>query len=65
MTRLYLITHTNEDDEIVDSVVPEWMLPEIEDIHDISLAGCLISGYKIVVDEDPDDGEKEPIPIGL
>jgi hypothetical protein len=39
------------------------MLPEIEDIEDIALAGHLIDGYKIVVDEDPDPKEKEPIPL--
>jgi len=62
MCRLYCITY-EEDGEECEAVIPEWMLPEIEVITDIMLAGDLVEGYKIVEDKDPDDGEHEPIPI--
>lgn len=61
-TRLYHITY-EEDGESLECVVPEYLLPEFEEIEDINVVGWLVPGYKIVVDEEPDPGEKEPIPL--
>ena len=66
MVRLYLVEYQDlENDQISQSVVPEWLLPEIEEIYDISVAGYLMPGYTIVEDEEPDPGEKEPLIVNL
>ena len=64
MERLYSVTYDNEEDEMVTAIVPEWMLPEIETIHDIEVVGNLVPGYCIVEDDD-DPGEKDPKPVLL
>lgn len=62
--RLYSVIYIDpEDGETYEAVYPEDALPDIEEILDIEVCGRLAEGYKIVVDEDPDPGEKELIPI--
>lgn len=64
--RLYVVSYIDkEDGEEYQAVVPEFALPDIDNITDIEVCGRLMEGYAIVADEDPEDPEPEekPTPI--
>lgn len=62
--RLYLITY-EEDGEEYQGVFPEYALPCIDTMVDITLCGYLGEGFVILPDEDPEDGDKDDVPTSI
>ena len=64
--RIYNVTYIDPDDGVEYSVIlPEIALPDVDDITYIEVCGRLGEGWAIVVDEDPEDGEKDPAPTPI
>jgi hypothetical protein len=62
LVRMYHVLFV-EDGEEYEAVIPEWMLPEIDNITSIDVVGFLHGDLTVVRIEDPEDPEKEPIPL--